>query len=332
MTSRAPAATTRARARAKWDSFLLRDAERVAAACPAEARDETRALAQAGEARAAAAARILDGNAASALALYREAALLYMAAVVTVRNGQAPPEPLVAADVVARFQALIPQDGGAEAALDAAFFEGVAAPDVRAADRLAGPEALGVAQAARAAVGRLAGLVEPRGLPEIRFARHGRLALLALAACALVARLVAILIAPTNLALHKPVTTSGVHPAATSPPSGLTDGVTTGTYGVHTAMGHPPWVMVDLLDVYLVDEIKVYNRGDGWLLDSLPLTLQVSEDGVDFADVDKRTVFFGQLVPWKVELPHRRVRYIRVRGMNEKDVVLRQLEVFGHRP
>jgi hypothetical protein len=139
------------------------------------------------------------------------------------------------------------------------------------------------------------------------------------------------LVSPTNIALRKPVTVSSVHPAATSPPAGLTDGVTSGSYGVHTNREDAPWVQVDLGEVYRINKVKIYNRGDGWFDDGLPMTLQFSENGTDFAEVDKRTTNFGQLIPWTFDAQKKTARFLRVTGAKGTYVSLSELEVFGRK-
>jgi hypothetical protein len=151
-----------------------------------------------------------------------------------------------------------------------------------------------------------------------------------LAAVALLVWAASGLLSNENVALHKPVTTSGVHPNATSPPSGLTDGVTTGApYGVHTTTGDNPWVQVDLLGVHKIRKVKIYNRGVGWFDDGLPMTLQVSENGVVFTDVETRRTSFSQKSPWIAKVGGKRARYIRVRGTPGKYVTLSELEAFN---
>src|SRR5450432_2224253 len=327
-----PASSPRARARAAWDAFLLKDKELLAASCAVAARAEVRALARAGRERVEIAERLREGHASTALTLFREAAFFYMAAFVASRTGELPAEALTGEDVLVRFRGFegdAPMAGTPERR--AAFLESVRAPDPLAVERLTPDEAREAAQTASAVVSSLATLVEPRDVSDIRFARGVRQGGLALAALALVAWLAARLYGPTNLALHKPVLTSGVHPAATSPPAGLTDGVTTGGYGVHTAAAPLPWVSVDLLDVHAADAVKVYNRGDGWYDDGLPMTVQLSRDGVTFVDIGTRTTPFGQDAPWVLEVPHQKARYVRVRGGAGKYVALSELEVFGDR-
>jgi hypothetical protein len=110
----------------------------------------------------------------------------------------------------------------------------------------------------------------------------------------------------------------------------LTDGVISGaTYGVHTDVSDAPWVQVDLLAVYALDKIKIYNRGDAFFDDGLPMTLQVSDNGVTFVDVETRTKLFGQTTPWVAKARGLKARFVRIRGARGKYVTLSELEVFG---
>jgi hypothetical protein len=336
--SSAFAPSPRERVRLLWDAFLLESAERRATACAPSAREDVRALARLGRDRAEAADRLLEPHTAGALTLYRDAAVLLMAGFVAARTGEAPRAPLRGDEVLERFLALEPAPTlGGDAPLRAAFLDGVRTPDAVGADRLPAEAALRLAETARTIVRALANLVEPRSLPEIRFTRKARLmALGALVVLPLFWGAVLLAARRTNLALHKPVTASSVLPDALSPPSGLTDGVTHGAYGAHTDLGRdgaPPWLMVDLEGTYVVDSFKVYNRGDSALQASLPLTLQVSEDGTNFTDVGTRTIYFGQDMPWRLDpLKPQRARYVRVLGQPGKYVVLSELKVFGRRP
>jgi hypothetical protein len=121
-----------------------------------------------------------------------------------------------------------------------------------------------------------------------------------------------------------------MHQYAISGPEGLTDGVITGPpYGVHTAAASPPWVQVDLGDVYKVSKVKVYNRGDGWFNDGLPMTLQTSLDGTWFVDIETRRAPFSQKSPWVANAHREKARYIRLRGPATKYLALSELEVFA---
>jgi hypothetical protein len=209
------------------------------------------------------------------------------------------------------------------------FLELLVAQDPLAFDKLPSDQVAERIQPIRLIVGWLRDLVEPRTLRQIKIQRGVRVGLLGAAVLGVVIWGLATAFAPKDIALLKPVTVSSVHPAATSPPSGLVDGTRSGTYGVHTNREESPWVQVDLLDVYRINKVKVYNRGDGWFDDGLPMTLQFSENGTDFVEVDKRTLNFGQFSPWSFNAQQKKARYVRVTGAHGTFVALSELEVFG---
>jgi len=322
--------TLRERSRAMVaDALLLAGSERTAASYPPALRDDMRALHRAAGIQARAADLLGDGNAPSALELYREAAVLYIAAFVTVRSGAGMDGPLEAREVIARFRALSPVPG-APRELDSFLDE--LSGDVGAV----WPRPSGFAEDARADRARrlvawLSGLVEPRGVKEIRFARWLRVGVAAAAATVGLAALAWALLSRENVALHKPVTMSAPHPDATFAPGGLTDGVRSESFGVHTSVSEMPWVQVDLLATYLLDTVKVYNRGDSAFDAGLPMTLQLSQNGRDFVDVATRTTHFSQKSPWTIKLPRQPARFVRVRGGRGRYVALSELEAFGEK-
>jgi hypothetical protein len=303
------------------EALLLERAMLTARSYP----DATRviALARAAHEASLVADRALeDRYLACALSLYREAALLLMAAILAGTPGSEPiAEPLSRAAVLARFREL-PLRGAASAEVFYASLEhepplGVAPSRSEAED-------------ARDAVRWLAKLIEPRGLRELRVERGVRLGLAGVAVVAAVAWAISGVAGHKNVALHKPVTVSSVHPGALSPPAGLTDGVISGAlYGVHTQVGDAPWVQVDLESVTEIDEVRVYNRGDGYFDEGLPMTLQFSEDGSTFTDLEKRTTSFSQGSPWVAKANGRKARYVRVRGAPGKYVALSELEIYA---
>jgi F5/8 type C domain len=313
------------------ETLLLENATRTAASYPEGARARMRELVRAARARAVLADQSLESHVIGAVTLYREAALLYLASLVTVRGPEPLAEPLRADDVLARARPLLDAATAPCAAAEVdAFLDSLRGADPMAIDRLAPPEAEARGRTAYAIVKWLSTLIELRDARALKFDRNVRLAAAGLVALGALTWALAGLTTAANVALHKPVTTSGVHPNAVSPPSGLTDGVTTGApYGVHTKSGDAPWVQVDLLGVFAIDKIKIYNRGDGWFDDGLPFTLRLSEDGVAFKDVDVRTTSFKQDAPW-VATGHNWVgRYVRIQGARGKYVTLSELEVFG---
>ncbi|HET6147275.1 MAG TPA: discoidin domain-containing protein [Polyangia bacterium] len=138
-----------------------------------------------------------------------------------------------------------------------------------------------------------------------------------------------------NVALGRPVQASSRHPG-TPEPSGLTDGIKSGKYGVHTQVGHPgtPWVVVDLGQLRDVRRIVVYNRGDTNLDDGLPLVVSLSTDGKSYTTIATRENHFGSgdllSPPWTIDCAKdgkKYARYVKIEAHHY--LVLRELEVFG---
>lgn len=132
-----------------------------------------------------------------------------------------------------------------------------------------------------------------------------------------------------NLALNKPVSVSSRHPAATTNESAVVDGTVSESYGVHTSVDNPAWVMIDLQSAYAVQRVVIHNRRDGWSDDSLPLVLEVSLDATTFTPVGRKEGSFSPFNPWEVRLNGMCTRYIRVRGDRRGFVALSEIEVRG---
>jgi hypothetical protein len=177
---------------------------------------------------------------------------------------------------------------------------------------------------ADAVVRGLLGGVESRSKNELRGLRIGRALAVVLLIAGIVWHFARTRWLVHDVALHKPVITSPLRP----PPftaEGVTDGRTRGTFAVQTLDGKPGFVMVDLERSYDIQRVKVWNRGDGWFYDNLPLTLDVSDDGVKFHEVAKRTEYFEV---WMVDLGGRAARFVRVSKENGY-VALNEIEVYA---
>jgi hypothetical protein len=191
-------------------------------------------------------------------------------------------------------------------------------------DALSFAEAETQRERADAAVRDLLGAVESRSRMELAGLRWGR-------PLALVVLVLGVLwhVARTrwmvhDVALHKPVITSPLRvPPATA--EGVTDGRTRGTYAVQTLDGKPAFVTVDLERPYEIQRVKVYNRGDGWFYDTFPISLDVSDDGMTFKQVARRTEYFEV---WTVELGGKSARFVRVSKDNGY-VALNEIEVYA---
>jgi hypothetical protein len=313
------------------DALLLRDRERIAVTYSPAQRTTVRGLVAAAAERTRAAALVLERHPTSALTLYREAARLLVTALLAAGAGAASADPGRGDDLSAALDALRARGLRPPVATDA-FWAHLREDAGVAADHRARPESLALAEGGREAVAWLARLVEPRDVAELRFLRRTRLWVGGVATALVLASLGWLVAPRRNLALHKPVTVSGLAPEGASTPDGLTDGVIAGSYGVRTKASDAPWVQVDLKAPYLIDLVRIYNRGDEALEEGLPMTLQLSDNGRDFTDLETRNSTFGQTTPWTIKLEHRRGRYLRVRGLRGHFLALSELEAFGHRP
>src|SRR4051794_32491350 len=85
------------------EGFLLKDAERTALSFKSDRVAKMRALFRAAELRRNAAEELFDDRIVAALPLYREAALLYVAALLTVRTDAPLEEPLRPEPLFERF-------------------------------------------------------------------------------------------------------------------------------------------------------------------------------------------------------------------------------------
>src|ERR1019366_8167214 len=157
----------------------------------------------------------------------------------------------------------------------------------------------------------LRGSVEPRSCTHLRGLRVGRLLALALVLLYAIGTWVVPRVVPTNVARGKPVTASSRHHGT---PDGrdLVDGSATEAYAVHTSTEDDPWVMIDLERTFLVQRIAVHNRGDAWQDDCLPLTIELSEDGVHFDEIARRRDHFDQNPPWVVDARKTRARFVKL--------------------
>ena len=322
----------RASASRVLDAWLLRTAEqRVRGYEPAQAA-LVRRLWDAAATRRLAARELADPRLApAAIALARDAAMLYGAARRAADDARSASAELRTEsawawvdDALAHGRLSTPPAGFDQArAL-------LAASDPLAADGASRETLDDAREALEATLAWLAGEVEPRGVDELRRARALRIAL----ACVVVA--VAAWGAATwalrapNLALGKPATASSRYPGS-GPPEGVTNGEVEPTYAASTVKEKDPWIAVDLLESVRVSRVVVHPRGDGFLEDVLPAVLEVSNDGTQWTEVARRAETFSQSSPWAVPLGGRRARWVRVRTGGFGQVTLTEIEVRGRR-
>jgi hypothetical protein len=307
------------------ERFLLRGAERRATSATPEHRARIRFLLRSARARQRAAAGLRSPEeAAPAFRLLLEAFKILATAHAVARGEHDSDETL---DERAALGVLAPPDGAPEHGATEAL---LADPDPLAADRLTTAEALRMRPELERLLGWLERGLEVRTVRRIRVARWLRLGLAALALASLSIAAVAWALAPTNLARGKPVSASSRFPR-TPDPSGATDGVRGRGFGVHTVFEPRPWVAIDLGQVHALKEVVVFHRSDNHQLESLPLTLELSEDGSSYSEVATRSTLFTAEDPWRQRLDGKRARWVRL-IVNKKPkgyIALSEIEVYG---
>jgi hypothetical protein len=303
--------------------LLLRRAERKAEAARDAGRGAVRARHETGMALWSA-ARNLDGDlrTVTTLALYREACLRFMGAFLVSRDARSDVDSLSAPAALDRFDRVLrererPVSREFEVVRLALTHD---APDVNRGM----PEHGGRTRDALDASARwLSRLIDVRLPRDVRTARLVRVT----GAAVLLGYLVIRLMTPTNVALHKPVTASGV--AYGTSPSGAVDGDKKGTFGFHSDVEDAPWLCVDLVSPFKITKIRVLGRGDCCFDQSIPLVLEVSSDGATFDKLAERTEAFSQADPWVVKPSTTVARFVRLRTERRSALVLSEVEIFG---
>jgi hypothetical protein len=125
-----------------------------------------------------------------------------------------------------------------------------------------------------------------------------------------------------DVALNKPVITSGLRQGKAE---AVVDGRTRGTFALQTAEQAHPFVMIDLGRMYRIRSIRIYNRGDGWFDEVLPLSVELSSDGTSFHEIARRTEHFDV---WTLELGSADARFVRVSKENGY-IALNEIEVYS---
>jgi len=325
----APRAAIWRRAR---DRFLLENIERQVRTRRPEQQAVVARYHRAALERAAVADDLWDARGTvSSMILYREAIRLFIAAAVTAHDPAADPQ-AVLADADSPWEALA--DLSRRALIPEPPREIEAARKILAASRAplifdeTAPDQLFAQRATvKEAAAWVRNLVEPRTLERIRAERWMRVALLGAVAVAVLVLVPWSLWRTQNLALRRPVTASSRHPKSTAPEdnSGLVNGEIEGKYGIHTNNGGA-WVQVDLESVHSISTIKIFNRADAWFDEGLPMRLEISEDGQQWKELERRTEHFSATAPWVVKPAGARARYVRVSSDNY--IALTEIEVY----
>jgi hypothetical protein len=274
---------------------------------------------------------------AAAVALYRDGIPPLVAATLVATEGEVSPADVV--DIRAAWGALERIWPSLGVDVDLREFRS-------AKDALCNPPPVdepppGKAEAAVACAGMarvvsiLERAIEPRTDRRLAFLATLRQATLVLAAGLAIGLSARHLFAPRNLALHKPVTLSTVHPSRESVGgSYLVNGKIEFSYAAatdNTADGgrQDPWIMIDLESPSRIGKIVVYNRGDASFTDCLPLILEVGLDPANMKTIGVRKDLFTRTEPWVVRGLDETARYVRVRMTGTAYIALNEIEVYA---
>lgn len=306
--------------------FLLREARRLAEACDDAARAELRLLRDGVRERAKAAREAADEHYdAAALSLLGQALQLAATAVQIARGARPTGGALSRVELVELFDS-----GGLEGLAPtpdwSTLRELLATDDPTAADRNRAT-ARSAIPSLTSALRRLERGFEVRTVRRLRVLRWVRIVGAVLLVMGLAAGMVGWLLTPDNVALGKPVTASSQRAGT---PAALVDGIRTGAYGAHTQTDGKAWFTVDLMKPHRLSRVVVYNRGDGYWSEMLPLVLELSVDGKKFERARVREGTFTDSKPWRVGLKGEVARYVRLRvDRADAYIALNEIEVYG---
>jgi len=259
--------------------------------------------------RAAERLRELDGAERGAALLHQEAAGLFACAR---RSEEQPVTIPIAAELSEADRQRLAAATGADGA---SYLATLSAEERRAAARLLETVARKIAAPLRADAARV------RRVLLFRWLRIGitMTALLALA-------LIWVPRPPTNLALHRPVTTSSTYVSGKVryDPSALVDG-NRKNIGFHTQPGGRQYATIDLGAEKQIHSVVVYNRSDCCSARAVPLKIEVSTDGRRYRDVARRSRDFDV---WKATFSPVAARYVRLVSSSGDFFHLAEVEIY----
>lgn len=203
----------------------------------------------------------------------------------------------------------------------------VGGPDPLAVERLSAQEAGCAIDDFEVTTRWLLRLVEPRSPRDLQFARIVRLLVLALGLGGLLIGATIKLLSPTDIARHKVAGSSSAEYGTT--PAGAVDGEKNGSFGFHSGLEDSPWWSVDLQRTYRLKTIKVFGRGDCCTEQSVPLAMEVSDDGLSFRKIAERIEPFSEKEPWVVRPASAFARRVRLRTERRGHLVLGEVEIYG---
>ncbi|HEX4338003.1 MAG TPA: discoidin domain-containing protein [Polyangiaceae bacterium] len=261
-----------------------------------------------------------SGQAVPALLLYREGFSMLARAHSVTGAGVAPAEDLVVEQFI---EWLASKHAPSARALRA----DLVAPDGPLDTASLRELALRVAELG-AVTSDVVALLTPRSSEEQKRRRTVRNALIVAGLVASLGAIAVEFVRPENIALHRPTKASS-HALGTRP-SGAVNGRIYEQYGFHSEKESSAWWRVDLEQTYAVTRIRVYGRHDCCFDQSIPMVVEVSNDGDHFHQIAGRVEAFDQLEPWEITPDEPvKTRFIRVRSLKDTNLVLTEVEVYG---
>jgi len=312
--------------------FSLEQATRASRALTESQREKVRAY-HAAAVRRLVIARDLRGLSYTpiSLSLGRDAAFLAAIAFMASRDGSLNPDSLTPQGILSKLDETLANDSNSPPPeLERLRPILTSSRQWLYLDQLSGPDLNQRAEDLESFTLWLTNLIEIRSPRELKAARVLRRAGAAVFGLALLAAAVARILAPANLALHKPVTATAA--GFDTMVDGAVDGDKFVSFGYHSKEDDAPTVTIDLGKVYLITRVKAYGRGDCCFDQSVPLALELSEDGTRFDKVAERTQPFSQSDPWIVNPGLVKARFVRLHTLRRSYLVLSEVEVNGQLP
>jgi hypothetical protein len=266
----------------------------------------------------------------AALALYRQGSHFLAVAYLTSRGRDYDPASVNPEDAFQAMERVFEAEGlNVPAEYDQAR-PMLVSPDPLDLDRLSAEEAARRVEELEATSRWLTSLIDARSPSELKWTRLFRSAIAIAAALFLLVMLVIRIITPKNLALDKPAAASSV--ALSTLPAGVVDGSKGGPFGYHSQLEESPWLSIDLGRPFVITKVKIFGRSDGPYDQSIPLALEVSDDGTTYQQIALRSEPFSETAPWVVQPSGVETRFLRLKTMRNSYLVLGEVEVNGSAP
>jgi hypothetical protein len=264
-----------------------------------------------------------SGELPASVSAYREAVLLSTFALMASRDPDAATANLTPSAAIARLDETLATEGVAVPPELEEARPVIVTSDPLSADRLAIEDLDAKANSLEAVLRFLPTLLEVRSPAQITVIRTARLAVATAALCGLVSWGVR----PGNVAVHKPARSSSAD--LDTAPWGAVDGDKMAAFGFHSQTEESPWLSIDLERPYAISSLKIFGRGDCCFDQSIPLALEISDDGTNYRKIAERTEPFSQDDPWVVEPGRPVARFVRLRTQRPSVLVLTEVEVYG---